>query len=103
MHGPCRQFCRLYIKAFERNCKSKLNRLNMQTLTQHVVIPSDHKLHLDLALPSGTPTGPAELLVIVQPKSVVHNNRVLGLAAGKMKCAADFDEPLSDGFWTGEG
>lgn len=75
----------------------------MQTLTQQVVIPSDHKLHLELALPSGTPTGPAELLVVVQPKSAAPKNRVLGLASGKMKCTADFDEPLNDGFWTGEG
>jgi hypothetical protein len=76
--------------------------MHMQTLTQHVIIPPDHKLHLDLALPTGTPTGPADLLVIVQPKSKEPAGRVLGLAVGKVQCTDDFDEPLGDGFWMGE-
>jgi len=75
----------------------------MQTITQQVIIPSNHKLHLDLSLPAGSPPGPAEVLIVINPQSSASpSSRVLGLAAGKIKCADDFDEPLADAFWTGD-
>lgn len=39
--------------------------------------------------------------VVSMPRKV--NKRVLGLHAGKMWISPDFDDPLPDSFWLGDG
>ncbi len=39
--------------------------------------------------------------VVSVPRKV--NKRVLGLHAGKMWISSDFDDPLPDSFWLGDG
>lgn len=39
----------------------------MTAIHQHVVIPNDHKLHIELELPADWPTGEAEITVSVAP------------------------------------
>ena len=45
----------------------------MTSIQQHVVIPSDHKLHIDLELPMELPVGEAEITVWIE--SVQHPNK----------------------------
>lgn len=40
----------------------------MKTHRMHVVIPDDHELALRLTLPEELPSGPAELIVYVEPE-----------------------------------
>ena len=54
---------------------------------------------LDVVLTEGK--SPVARVVAVSPK--VKTERVLGLHTGKMWISPDFDDPLPDSFWLGEG
>lgn len=54
---------------------------------------------LDVVLTEGK--SPVARVVAVSPK--VKTERVLGLHTGKMWISPDFDDPLPDEFWLGEG
>ncbi len=75
----------------------------METIKQHVHIPEDRRVHIDLKAPDSIKSGDAEVLVIFQS---VRESRVqkrkLGIIRGKVFMSDDFDEPLPDSFWLGE-
>ena len=39
----------------------------METIHQHVSIPEDHRLNLEVRVPERVPAGPADLLVVISP------------------------------------
>jgi len=40
----------------------------METIHQHVSIPEDHRLNLEVRVPERVPAGPADLLVVISPR-----------------------------------
>ena len=76
----------------------------METLKKSVTIPEDHHLGLDLELPADIPTGPADVVLVFEhAQHPTPHQRVLGAQKGKMSTTDDFDAPLPDEFWLGEG
>ncbi len=41
----------------------------MNSITKTVIIPPDHNLHLEVAVPENIPAGEAEVVVQITPKS----------------------------------
>jgi hypothetical protein len=73
----------------------------MNPIITEVVITSDHKLCLNLDLPTDYPTGKAKVTVTVEPQEnvTVPVNRlaeIRGQGKGKVWMSDDFDEPLDD-------
>lgn len=73
----------------------------MSTITKDVVIPSNHKLSIDIELPPDTPTGRAVITLTVTAKDIPEKpvNRLADLAGrykGQIWMADDFDAPLED-------
>jgi hypothetical protein len=65
----------------------------MKTMTAQVVIETDGKLRLEL--PTDLPPGPAEVVVVVQPKSPAGSFPSLGgRLAGKMPANLDVVEEV---------
>ncbi|MSP60866.1 MAG: hypothetical protein EXR72_11085 [Myxococcales bacterium] len=57
------------------------------------MIPADHRV--ELTLPAELPTGPAEVIVLsVSPPEATSGRRPMGIDAGKIWIADDFDAPL---------
>lgn len=50
----------------------------MTTIRTTVIVPEDHKLHLDVELPPESPTGEAEVTLVVRPR--VHPDRAKAFA-----------------------
>ncbi len=72
----------------------------METLKQIVTIPENHQLHLDITLPEGFPTGPAEILLVFASKSDISleesSVKELGKLAGTLKNSPHFGgDPLT--------
>lgn len=75
----------------------------MNPITKTVMIPPDRSLHLELTVPEDIPTGEAEVVVHIIPKSTSKSGgksnqlkSVYGAAKGKVWMADDFDHPLDD-------
>jgi hypothetical protein len=60
-----------------------------------VVIPESRRI--EIALPEGLPTGPAEIIVLTGPGEPARREpRPIGIDAGKGRIAEDFDAPLPE-------
>ncbi len=75
----------------------------MNSITKTVMIPPDHNLHLEVAVPEEIPAGEAEVIVQIIPKSRTKvsgkPNRlkgIFGAADGEVWMTDDFDQPLDD-------
>ena len=77
----------------------------METIKTHVNIPDDRRLVIDLHIPYTIPTGSTDVVLVFhgQKQKKSQRSRVLGAFKGKIKIADDFDNPLGDEFWLGEG
>ena len=77
----------------------------MNEITAEVVITSDRRLILDVALPSDCPIGPATVTLNLSPKTIAQtaqkpaSNKMAALRAkyrGQICMSDDFDAPLED-------
>lgn len=75
----------------------------MTSITRTVEIGTDHKLHLDVDLPSDLPQGKARIVLtvlpIAEPKNEATVNRLgslFGKGKGKVRMSDDFDAPLAE-------
>lgn len=73
----------------------------MHPITTEVFISGNHKLHLNIDLPTDIPTGAATVTVFLKPhaEAAQHINRaaeIRGMGKGKVWMAEDFDAPLED-------
>jgi len=77
----------------------------MEAIKTHVNIPHDRRLVIDLQIPTTIPTGNTDVVLVfpVQEQQRPQRCRVLGTFRGKIRIADDFDNPLGDEFWLGEG
>jgi hypothetical protein len=68
----------------------------MQTAVKlNVTIPESHRVELEL--PEDMPVGPAEVIVLATPtKEAQPRTRPLGMDAGLITIAEDFDAPLPE-------
>lgn len=68
----------------------------MQTAVKlNVTIPENHRVELEL--PEDMPVGPAEVIVLATPaKEAPPGPRLLGMDAGLITIAEDFDAPLPE-------
>ena len=77
----------------------------MEAIKTHVNIPDDRRLVIDLQIPPTIPTGSTDVVLVfpVQEQKRSQRCRVLGAFKGKIRIADDFDNPLGDEFWLGDG
>ena len=75
----------------------------METIKQRIIVPTNHKVRLELTVPESIAPGEAEVLVVFSAKEKGQpRERQLGVLKGKVWMSDDFDEPLPDAFWLGE-
>ncbi len=73
----------------------------MSTIVKEVVIPSNHRMNLDIEVPADVPPGEAVVTVTIKTKTTEgrRKNRLgelYGLGKGEIWVSDDFDAPLED-------
>ncbi len=73
----------------------------MSTIVKEVVIPNNHRVNLDVEVPSDIPAGDAVITMIFEPRSTgkKHRNKIgdlFGKGKGEIWMSDDFDAPLED-------
>jgi len=74
----------------------------MQAIEMDAEIDEHHEIRLKI--PEAVHARRARVIVMFEEtgEASPDSPRVFGQYRGKVEMAADFDEPLSEGFWTGE-
>jgi hypothetical protein len=68
----------------------------METIKQQLNIPANHRVKFDIKLPDEIPTGEAELIMIIAPRSVPQDRRdIMELAGSLRHSMALREDPLS--------
>ena len=76
----------------------------MQAIKTRVKIPINHHLSFNCYVPESVPSGTTDVMIIFETVRIPETQqRILGQFAGRIKIADDFDAPLTDQFWLGEG
>jgi len=72
----------------------------MQAIEIEATIDAQHAIHA--VLPQSVPPGKARLILLYEQQEPQQEEREFGRFRGHGHVPDDFDQPLPDGFWTGE-